>query len=170
MDLTRDGPPSRVVSNGVVSMGTCVYHTSKRVQEWGIHKFRGTVVSLTDVVIWFLNCLTKGSVGQRGQLEHGGKKSREGVKSGIGRLELMKHGNGIKVRDDRSIGIDSTIEILMTDTFGKINPTDPIVRPLRLVKHVMWRKRNWSSICGKSLVRVDDWRWVCQNSRRLKSS
>jgi hypothetical protein len=70
-------------------------------------------------------------------LEHGGKKSREGVKSGIGRLELMKHGNGIKVRDDRSIGIDSTIEILMTDTFGKINPTDPIVRPLRLVKHVM---------------------------------
>jgi hypothetical protein len=49
----------------------------------------------------------------------------------------MKHGNGIKVRDDRSIGIDSTIEILMTDTFDKINPTDPFVRPLRLVKQVM---------------------------------
>ncbi len=40
------------------------------------------------------------------------------VKSGIGRLE---HGNGIKDRDDRSIGI----EILMTDVFTKIESTDP---------------------------------------------
>ena len=46
----------------------------------------------------------------------------------------MKHGNGIKDRDDRSSGI----EILMTDTFAKINPTDP----LRLVKQVARRKRN----------------------------
>ena len=46
----------------------------------------------------------------------------------------MKHGNGIKDRDDRSSGI----EILMTDTFAKINPTDP----LRLVKQVAQRKRN----------------------------
>jgi hypothetical protein len=32
----------------------------------------------------------------------------------------MKHGNGIKGRDD----ISSGIEILMTDSFVKINPTD----------------------------------------------
>ena len=36
-------------------------------------------------------------------------------------LERMKHGNDIKVRDDRSSGI----EILMVDVFVKINPTDP---------------------------------------------
>ncbi len=41
-------------------------------------------------------------------------------KNGRGRLERMKHGNGIKGRDDRSSGI----EILITDTFVKINPTD----------------------------------------------
>jgi hypothetical protein len=40
----------------------------------------------------------------------------------------MKRGKGIKDREDRSIGI----EILMTDDFAKINPTDP----LRLVKQV----------------------------------
>jgi hypothetical protein len=33
----------------------------------------------------------------------------------------MKHGSGIKDRDDRSSGI----EILMADAFDKINPTDP---------------------------------------------
>ena len=52
----------------------------------------------------------------------------EGSKSGIGRLERMKHGNGIKDRDDRSSGI----EILMSNVFAKINPTDP----LRLAKQV----------------------------------
>ena len=41
----------------------------------------------------------------------------------------MKRGNGIKGRDDRSRGI----EILMTDTFVKFNPTTP----LRLVKQVV---------------------------------
>jgi hypothetical protein len=46
----------------------------------------------------------------------------------------MKHGNGIKDRDDRSSGI----EILMSDTFAKINPPDP----LRLGKQVARRKRN----------------------------
>jgi hypothetical protein len=46
----------------------------------------------------------------------------------------MKHGNGIKDRDDRSSGI----EILMADAFAKINPTDP----LRLAKQVARRKRN----------------------------
>ena len=50
----------------------------------------------------------------------------EGDKSGVPRLERMKHGSGIKDRDDNSIGI----EILMTDSFDKINPTDP----LRLTK------------------------------------
>jgi hypothetical protein len=46
----------------------------------------------------------------------------EGATSGIGRLERMKHGNGIKDRDDRSIGA----EILISDSFVKINPTDPL--------------------------------------------
>jgi hypothetical protein len=44
-----------------------------------------------------------------------------------GRLERMKHGSGVKDRDesdDRSSGI----EILMTDPFDKINPTDPLTR------------------------------------------
>jgi hypothetical protein len=59
------------------------------------------------------------------------------VKSaGVGRLERMKRGSGIKGRDDRSSGI----EILMVDVFAKINPTDP----LRLVKEVPRRKRNSS--------------------------
>jgi hypothetical protein len=47
----------------------------------------------------------------------------EGDKSGRGRLERMKHGNGIKDRDDKSNGI----EILMTEPFSKINPTDPLM-------------------------------------------
>jgi hypothetical protein len=34
--------------------------------------------------------------------EHRGEKTREGSKSGRGRLERMKHGNGIKDRDDKS--------------------------------------------------------------------
>jgi hypothetical protein len=43
----------------------------------------------------------------------------------------MKHGNGIKDRDDKSNGV----EILMADVFAKINPTDP----LRLGKQVVRR-------------------------------
>ena len=38
----------------------------------------------------------------------------------------MKRGSGIKDRDNKSSGM----EILMAETFAKINPTDP----LRLVK------------------------------------
>jgi hypothetical protein len=53
--------------------------------------------------------------------EHGGERTREGAKSGTGRVERMKRGNGIKGRDDRSNGI----EILMSDTYTKIN--NPIV-------------------------------------------
>jgi hypothetical protein len=48
-----------------------------------------------------------------------GGKTREGTKSVVGSLERMKHGNGIKDRDDKSNGI----EILMVETFSKINPT-----------------------------------------------
>jgi hypothetical protein len=40
----------------------------------------------------------------------------------------MKHGNGIKGREDKSSGI----EILMVEGFAKINPTDPV----RLTKRV----------------------------------
>ena len=46
----------------------------------------------------------------------------------------MKHGNGIKDRDDKS----SDIEILMAEAFAKFNPTDP----LRLAKQAARRKRN----------------------------
>ena len=46
----------------------------------------------------------------------------------------MKHGGGIKDRDDKSSGI----EILMSESFGKINPTDPLI----LVKETAGRKRN----------------------------
>ncbi len=34
-----------------------------------------------------------------------------------------EHGNGIKDRDDKSIGI----EIFMTEVLTKINPTDPLM-------------------------------------------
>jgi hypothetical protein len=54
--------------------------------------------------------------------EHGGKRTREGTKSGVGRLERMKCGKGIKGRDERSIDI----EVLITDDFSKINTTEPL--------------------------------------------
>jgi hypothetical protein len=47
----------------------------------------------------------------------------EGANSGVARLERMKLGSGIKGRDDKSSGI----EIRITDTFAKINPTDPLI-------------------------------------------
>jgi hypothetical protein len=56
---------------------------------------------------------------------HGRKRTGEGDRSGVGRLERMKHGTGIKVRDDKWNGI----EILMTDPFVKINQTDPLRLP-----------------------------------------
>ena len=58
----------------------------------------------------------------------------EGAKSGVGRLERMKHSSGIKGRDDKSSGI----EILIAEAFAKINPTDP----LRLAQETTGRKRN----------------------------
>jgi hypothetical protein len=45
----------------------------------------------------------------------------------------MKHGGGIHVLDDKSRGI----EILMTEAFTKINPTDPFI----LAKQAVRRKR-----------------------------
>ena len=45
----------------------------------------------------------------------------------------MKRGRGIKDLDDKSKGM----EILMTDAFAKINPTDPLI----LAKPAVRRKR-----------------------------
>ena len=56
------------------------------------------------------------------------------IKADRSHLERMKIGTGIKDRDDRSSGI----AILMSDTFAKVNPTDP----LRLSKEAARRKRN----------------------------
>ena len=55
------------------------------------------------------------------QAKRGGKNTREGATSGVGLLERMKHGNGIKDREDKSNGI----EILIVETFVKINPLNP---------------------------------------------
>jgi hypothetical protein len=46
----------------------------------------------------------------------------------------MKRGKGIKDRDDKSSGM----EILMTEAFAKINPTDPLILPQQAAR----RKRN----------------------------
>jgi hypothetical protein len=63
-----------------------------------------------------------------------GKKNREGAKSGTGRLEQMKLSNGINDRDDKSNGI----EILVSESFSKIKPTDPLM----LTYQTTQRKRN----------------------------
>ena len=59
---------------------------------------------------------------------------REWSKNVVGRRERMKHGSGMKDRDERS----RRIEILITDTFVMIKPTEPV----RLVKQSTRRKRN----------------------------
>jgi hypothetical protein len=48
---------------------------------------------------------------------------REGTKIVGGHLKRMKHGNGIKDRDDKSNGI----QILMSEGFVKINPNEPLM-------------------------------------------
>jgi hypothetical protein len=48
-------------------------------------------------------------------------KNEEGAKSGVWRLERMKHGSGIKGREDKSSGI----EILIAEAFAKSSPTEP---------------------------------------------
>ena len=69
-----------------------------------------------------------------------GEKTREGAKSGVTRLDHMKHGSGIKDRDDRSSGI----EIRIAESLAKINPTDPLI----LVKQVARRNLNCSDSSG----------------------
>jgi hypothetical protein len=53
--------------------------------------------------------------------ERRGEKTREGAKSVVGLLERMKRGRGIKGLDDKLSGMD----ILIAESFAKINPTDP---------------------------------------------
>ena len=67
-------------------------------------------------------------------LRRGGRKTREGDKSGVESLERINDGSGIKDRDDKSSGI----EILMFEVFAKINPNDLF----RLAKQAARRKRN----------------------------
>ncbi len=64
-----------------------------------------------------------------------GEKTREGVKIIVGLLERMKLGGGIKGLDDESSGM----EIIMTEAFAKIKPTDPLI----LARHAARRKRKW---------------------------
>ncbi len=59
----------------------------------------------------------------------------------------MKHGNGIKDRDDKSSGI----EILMTEAFTNTNPTETLM----LVKETVRRKRNLPDSSGISSVKDD---------------
>jgi hypothetical protein len=44
------------------------------------------------------------------------EKDEGGAKSGVRHLERMKHGNGIKSREDKSNGI----EILITEAFASV--------------------------------------------------
>ena len=92
--------------------------------------------------------------------EHRGRKTREGAKSGVERLERIKRGSGIKGQDDKSRGI----EILMTEVFDKINPNDHF----KLVKKTVWRKRNWPDSSGSSLDRSDSSRWACKKKKTTK--
>ncbi len=76
--------------------------------------------------------------------ERRGEKTREGVKSVVGLLERRKRGGGIKGLDDKSSGM----EILMTEAFAKIKPTDPLL----LVRHAVRRKRKWPDSSGMWIV------------------
>jgi hypothetical protein len=58
----------------------------------------------------------------------------------------MKHGSGIKGRDDKSSGI----EIRMTDALAKINPTDPLI----LAKQAARRNLNCSDSSGISSSKI----------------
>jgi hypothetical protein len=60
----------------------------------------------------------------------------------------MKHGSGIKGRDDRSSGI----EIRMADTVAKINPTDPLILGTQAAR----RNLNCSDSSSSS-IRADVW-------------
>ena len=73
-------------------------------------------------------------------------RTRKGARHGVGCRERMKRVSGIKDRDERSRGV----EILMTDVFTKIKPTEPF----RLAKQVMRRNRNESDSFDSSLVKA----------------
>ena len=64
------------------------------------------------------------------------------------RLDRMKHGSGIKDRDDRSNGI----EIRISEALAKINPTDPLI----LAKQAASRNLNCSDSSGNSLSRAEE--------------
>ena len=68
-------------------------------------------------------------------LKKGESRGREGVESVVDLLDRKRRGGGIKGLDDKSIGI----EILMTEAFAKIKPTDPLI----LARHAARRKRKW---------------------------
>ena len=51
-----------------------------------------------------------------GSLERGGKRTRKGVKSGMGRLERIKHGSGINDRDDSLPALNSVIHLTSRPT------------------------------------------------------
>ncbi len=75
------------------------------------------------------------------------------------RLGRMRHGSGIKGREDKSSGI----EIRITDALAKINPTDPLI----LAKQAARRNLNCSDSSGNSLARADASRLICS---QVKSS
>ena len=64
----------------------------------------------------------------------------------------MKHGSGIKDRDDRSSGI----EIRIAEDLVKIRPTDPLI----LAKEAGRRNLNCSDSSGISLGRAEASRWA----------
>jgi hypothetical protein len=76
-----------------------------------------------------------------------GEKTREGVKSVVDLLERMKHGGGIKGLDDKSNGI----KILISESFPKIKPTDPLI--LGSVKKT--KVTGFLPVCHESLSKAD---------------
>jgi hypothetical protein len=77
----------------------------------------------------------------------------------------MKHGSGIKDRDDKSSGI----EIRIAEALAKINPTDPLI----LAKQAARRNRNCSDSSGNSLARAEasrclDGKTGCYGSKSLE--
>ena len=77
-----------------------------------------------------------------------GSKTREGVRSGVGRRELKNRGRGMKGRVDKSMGIVTLID----ESLDKINPTESS----RFTK------------CVPSKILAS--RCVCKKIRRTKSS
>ena len=85
--------------------------------------------------------------------ESGGKSTREGAKTGVGRHERMKRDRGTNDRDERSRGI----EIHISDAFAMTRPTSPF----KLTRHTALMKRNLFDSSSSSLVKTDDSRWPC---------